>query len=122
MLRLVPGSRFSERQIPRPSDCQESPFCDGMAWRRVTATIGLILAWPGISQAQQRLSSQCPLIVPAQNASLQPRRILPSQVQAKNGIGCLSPSDAIYGPDGCPVKMCGPGSGTFQLPAAGSTP
>jgi hypothetical protein len=93
-----------------------------MAWKSLIAAMGLILAFPGITPAQQRLSSQCPLIVPESAANLQPRRIEPSQVQAKNAMGCLSPSDAIYGPDGCPLKPCGPGSGTFQLPGAGFSP
>ena len=46
---------------------------------------------------------------------LQPMRIKPQQVKAKNAMGCLSPSDAIYGPDGCPLRFCGANSGTFQF-------
>lgn len=80
--------------------------------------LGLVAA--GAAQAQQRLATQCPLIVPADSTKIQPRRILPSQVAGKNAMGCLSPSDAIYGPDGCPVKMCGQEAGAFPLP--GYTP
>ncbi len=82
-------------------------------------TLGCALALvlgAGAAEAQQRLADQCPLIVPAESTTIQPRRILPSQVAAKNAMGCLSPSDAIYGPDGCPVKMCGQQAGAFPLP------
>lgn len=82
--------------------------------------MALGLGMAGAAQAQQRLAGQCPLIVPADSTVIQPRRILPSQVQGKNAMGCLSPSDAIYGPDGCPVKMCGQAAGAFNLP--GYTP
>lgn len=57
----------------------------------------------------------CPLVVPPQLPALQPLRIDPSQVAAKNRRGCLSPADAIYGPDGCPQRLCGSG-GAFTLP------
>jgi hypothetical protein len=57
----------------------------------------------------------CPLVVPADLPALQPLRIAPSQVARKNRRGCLSPADAIYGPDGCPVKLCTK-SGAFDLP------
>jgi hypothetical protein len=30
--------------------------------------------------------------------------------------GGQSPSDAIYGPDGCPQRFCGSNSGVFKLP------
>jgi hypothetical protein len=83
------------------------------------AALGCVLAvglGVGSAQAQQRLAEQCPLIVPAETTAVQPKRILPSQVAGKNAMGCLSPSDAIYGPDGCPVKMCGQTSGAFALP------
>ena len=82
------------------------------------AALGCVLAVlsVGAAQAQQRLAEQCPLIVPAESSTIQPRRILPSQVAGKNAMGCLSPSDAIYGADGCPVKMCGQQAGAFPLP------
>ncbi len=57
----------------------------------------------------------CPLVVPADLPALQPLRIHPSQVARKNRRGCLSPADALYGPDGCPVKLCTKG-GAFDLP------
>lgn len=59
----------------------------------------------------------CPLLVPGSDAALQPLRIQPSQVARKNAIGCLSPADAaVYGPDGCPVKLCRAPQGTMPLP------
>jgi len=79
--------------------------------------MGLLLAQGLAAQAQQRLAGQCPLIVPASQQALQPLRIDPSQVEAKNARGCLSPADAIYGPDGCPLRFCGQSAGVIQLPA-----
>lgn len=59
----------------------------------------------------------CPLLVPASDYALQPLRIQPSQVARKNALGCLSPADAaVYGPDGCPVKLCRAPQGTVPLP------
>jgi len=59
----------------------------------------------------------CPLLVPGTDRALQPLRIAPSQVARKNAVGCLSPADAaVYGPDGCPVKLCHPPQGTVPLP------
>ena len=66
--------------------------------------------------AQTRPGTGCPLIVPASQAELQPLRIRPSQVAGKNARGCLSPADAIYGPDGCPQRLCGGKAGVIQLP------
>ena len=89
------------------------------------ATLGCALALvlgAGAAEAQQRLAGQCPLIVPADSTTIQPRRILPSEVAGKNAMGCLSPSDAIYGADGCPVKMCGQTSGAFALPGYKAAP
>ena len=62
-------------------------------------------------------SRSCPLLVPASEAGLQPLWIPPSQVKAKNNLGCLSGADAIYGPDGCPTKLCGASQGVIPLPA-----
>jgi hypothetical protein len=62
------------------------------------------------------LPPPCPLIVPAALPALQPIRIQPSQVAAKNRMGCLSAADAFYGPDGCPLKLCAPSSGAFSAP------
>jgi len=59
----------------------------------------------------------CPLLVPPKDAALQPLRIAPNQVAMKNSMGCLSPADAsLYGPDGCPVKLCKLPQGTVPLP------
>ena len=59
----------------------------------------------------------CPLLVPPKDAALQPLRIPPNQVAMKNSMGCLSPADAsLYGPDGCPVKLCKLPQGTVPLP------
>ena len=68
---------------------------------------------PGPAQGQRlyddtvpRKGSSCPLLVPSQVSFLQPKRLKPEQVKAKNAAGCLSPADAIYGPDGCPLRLC----------------
>lgn len=59
----------------------------------------------------------CPLLVPASDSALQPLRIQPSQVARKNAVGCLSPADAaVYGADGCPLKLCRAPQGTMPLP------
>lgn len=58
----------------------------------------------------------CPLLVPMNQSELQPLRIRPEQVAEKNARGCLSPADALYGPDGCPLKLCGRQAGVIQLP------
>lgn len=60
--------------------------------------------------------SPCRLVVPKSEAVLQPMKIQPQQVPLKNRLGCLSPADAVYGPDGCPIRLCGKGEGAFQLP------
>jgi hypothetical protein len=81
----------------------------------LAALLGLaLLAGPGL--AQSRPGNGCPLIVPASQAELQPLRIRPHQVAGKNARGCLSPADAIYGPDGCPRQLCGANAGVIQLP------
>jgi hypothetical protein len=77
---------------------------------------------PAAIHGLQILNSRaCPLLVKPSDAELQPLWIPPSQVKAKNSLGCLSGSDAIYGPDGCPTKLCPPGTGVIPLPA-GMTP
>lgn len=79
---------------------------------------GELLAPPMAQQvAQQRMAGQCPLIVPASQQAIQPMRLDPALVAAKNRMGCLSPDDAIYGADGCPLRRCGEAAGVFQLPA-----
>ena len=70
--------------------------------------------------SSQRLS--CPLLVKPSDAELQPLSIHPSQVAAKNQLGCLSASDAIYAADGCPSKLCGPGKGVIPLPPGSGRP
>ncbi len=60
--------------------------------------------------------SPCPLVVPRSQAVVQPLRLRPSQVAAKNAQGCLSQFDAIYGANGCPLRLCPRDSGAFQLP------
>jgi hypothetical protein len=64
-------------------------------------------------------ASSCPAIVSAGN--VQPMRLAPSEVAAKNKLGCLSPNDAIYGKDGCPTRLCGQSSGAVPLPHAGGS-
>ena len=62
----------------------------------------------------------CPLIVPVREAALQPLHLHPSQVPLKNSFGCLSPSDAIYGADGCPKRLCGTAKANqISLPQGG---
>jgi hypothetical protein len=53
-----------------------------------------------------RQGSRCPLLVPSEMPFLQPKRLKPGEVKAKNASGCLSPADAIYGADGCPLQLC----------------
>ena len=94
----------------------------GMA-RAQSSSPGLELikggATPAAIYGQQILNSRsCPLVVKPGDEDLQPLWIQPSQVKAKNRMGCLSGSDAIYGPDGCPTKLCGANQGVIPLPAA----
>ena len=64
-------------------------------------------------------ASSCPAIVGS--GDVQPMRLPPSEVAAKNKLGCLSPNDAIYGSDGCPTRLCGQNSGTVPLPIKGGS-
>jgi hypothetical protein len=68
------------------------------------------------AQADMAGRGGCALNVPAGLAELQPLRIPAKQVAAKNARGCLSPADAIYGADGCPLRLCGSDAGVIQLP------
>jgi hypothetical protein len=61
-------------------------------------------------------SRRCPLVVASSNSSTQPMRIDPALVAAKNRMGCISPQDAIYGSDGCPLRLCGANQGVVPLP------
>jgi len=76
---------------------------------------------PASIQGLQILNSlNCPLLVKPSQAQQQPMWIPPSQVAAKNKLGCLSPADALYGADGCPRQLCSAGQGVIPLPK-GST-
>jgi len=93
------------------------------AWTR--SALALLCVALGASGGEVRaddavgtLKPPCPRIAsPAGQSSFQPARLPAAQVAAKNRLGCLSPADAIYGPDGCPLRYCGNAAGSFQLPA-----
>ena len=92
---------------------------------RLLWVVGLLACIGGGVQAQaaETLPYEPPcavLPIPASESLLQPMRIQPSTVKAKNAMGCLSPSDAIYGPDGCPLRFCGGKAGVFALPPQAS--
>lgn len=78
--------------------------------------MGLLGVCQGQVDAQPLPNPSCPLVVPANQRVFQPKRILPEQVKVKNTMGCLSPADAVYGADGCPLRLCGPDAGVIQLP------
>ena len=85
--------------------------------------LSVALAGTGMLEASQRPARaqavpkpSCPLVVPPSQTLFQPRRIQADQVKAKNAMGCLSPADAVYGADGCPLRLCGPDAGVIQLP------
>jgi len=66
---------------------------------------------PGLGQVMDngivpRNGPSCPLVVPSEVSFLQPKRLRPDEVKAKNAAGCLSAADAIYRADGCPLKLC----------------
>ena len=69
-----------------------------------------------ITAPEALVPSPCRLVVPPGQSVLQPLKIRPDQVPLKNRLGCLSPADALYGPDGCPVRLCGSTKGVFPLP------
>jgi hypothetical protein len=81
----------------------------------LTPLVSLLLV-TGPALAQSARTSGCPLVVPPSQAELQPLRLRPERVASKNALGCLSPADGIYGPDGCPLRLCGPEAGVIQLP------
>jgi hypothetical protein len=76
---------------------------------------GLGMAPTSSSLAQSPLRPVCRLLVPASQSYLQPRRIQPNQVAAKNAMGCLSQADAVYAADGCPLRLCGPNAGVIPF-------
>ncbi|SBO42483.1 hypothetical protein [Cyanobium sp. NIES-981] len=78
--------------------------------------VAACLQLSGVASAQTLITGGCPLLVPASQRDLQPKRLPPEQVAGKNRRGCLSPFDAVYGPDGCPQRLCGPEAGVIQLP------
>jgi hypothetical protein len=66
-------------------------------------------------------ANSCSAIVNVGAGAIQPLRIAPVDVASKNRLGCLSPNDAIYGADGCPIRLCGSDRGAVPLPAAKGT-
>ncbi|MEI6828274.1 MAG: hypothetical protein WCK64_00310 [Synechococcaceae cyanobacterium ELA445] len=78
----------------------------------VSALLLAAMAAPTLAQGQSqglqplRYARGCRMLVPADAPYLQPKRLKPEEVQAKNAGGCLSQADAVYGPDGCPIKLC----------------
>ncbi|MBE9154967.1 hypothetical protein IQ216_13125 [Cyanobium sp. LEGE 06143] len=68
------------------------------------------------ARAQRVITGGCPMLVPESQRELQPKRLPANQVRGKNELGCLSPHDAVYGADGCPLRLCGPNAGVIQLP------
>lgn len=81
----------------------------------VTILVSLMLV-AGPALAHSARTNGCPLVVPASQAELQPLKLRPERVANKNALGCLSPADAIYGADGCPLRLCGKEAGVIQLP------
>ena len=61
--------------------------------------------------------NSCLAIVDVNAGGIQPMRLPTTEVAAKNQLGCLSPNDAIYGADGCPLRLCGQNQGAVPLPA-----
>lgn len=100
-----------------------SSFATGAARSQGTAA-GLELIKGGgtplsINGLQILNSLNCPLLVKASETDRQPLWIPPSQVAAKNRLGCLSPADALYRADGCPRQLCKANDGTIPLPGQG---
>ena len=81
---------------------------------RLLGVLGLsVLAspWAAMAAPQPALNQDkpprtCPALLPGDESFLEPIPLSPREVPAKNAKGCLSPGDAIYGPDGCPKKLC----------------
>jgi hypothetical protein len=107
--------------MPTPASCRLAAAWTGgllMLALSPNAARAQLGATPEAINGQQRnFGASCPLIVPASQAMFQPLRINPSVVAAKNRAGCLSSSDAIYGPDGCPLRFCATGQGVIPLPS-----
>lgn len=71
------------------------------------------LSWQSTAMAAPQPPSQgdqpprsCPALLPRDERILEPIPLSPKDVPLKNAKGCLSPGDAIYGPDGCPKQLC----------------
>lgn len=64
------------------------------------------LAVPPLSTTPWPPGAACKRLVPLKDSVLQPLRIEPRQVPRKNAGGCLSAADAVYGADGCPLRLC----------------
>ncbi|MBM5801979.1 MAG: hypothetical protein FJ077_14395 [Cyanobacteria bacterium K_DeepCast_35m_m2_023] len=82
--------------------------------------VAVSLGWSSVSanDALGTLEPSCPRIASPEGESyIQPMRLKRSQVPAKKKLGCLSPADAVYGADGCPLRFCGAGSAQFSMPA-----
>jgi len=91
-----------------------------LAWQCGACLLGaaamyaVTTAWA--NDAVGTLKPPCPRIAsPAGQSYLQPARLKPEEVAAKNRLGCLSPADAVYGPDGCPQRYCGADAGVFPF-------
>lgn len=113
-LEPAPGQ---QRYLPllRPVRCSPA----GWSLRALGAVLGFGCALPLLAlgfgaqpaRAQASLNPldlprSCPALLPKDQSFLEPMRLSPKEVAAKNARGCLSPGDAIYGPDGCPTKLC----------------
>lgn len=116
--------------MPTPASCRVRTAWTGGLLLALGLGLGLApsRAWaqlgptPDAINGQQRsLGARCPLIVKPSATAFQPLRIKPSEVAAKNKSGCLSAGDAIYGPDGCPLRLCGGEQGVIPLPQRDST-
>jgi hypothetical protein len=64
------------------------------------------MAAPQLALNGDKPPRSCPALLPRGESFLEPMPISPREVAGKNAKGCLSPADAIYGPDGCPKKLC----------------
>ncbi len=84
----------------------------GRGSAQAAALIGLMpLLGAGMAAAQVPPGPQldppaCPPLVRASPLAIEPLRIAPEQVPLKNRLSCLSPADAVYRPDGCPLRLC----------------
>ena len=108
--------QYKAQQLSSGQPIHKSPLLEKGLLRWVAVAGVAVVAICQVAIAQERMAGSCPLLVSPINSEFQPKRIAPAQVTAKNAGGCLSPSDAVYGPDGCPLKLCGANAGVIQLP------